>query len=200
MSFLSSFDISASGMSAQRLRMDIAAENIANVDTTRTEAGGAYQRKDVVFESYGEGSFAEAFRNAQLGRGFAPWENLPYEMLSIRRQNYNHYVDSIKAYPGNVQLMEATSGGRGSISSSTGIKVIPLGGIVENIGITTIVRNADEALILLAADTTFREENPTQSVIDRLSRASLLSWDEILDEHIKDYQSLFNRVTLKIEG
>ncbi|MCR5103995.1 MAG: glycoside hydrolase family 95 protein [Eubacterium sp.] len=138
--------------------------------------------------------------HAQLGRGFAPWENLPYEMLSIRRQNYNHYVDSIKAYPGNVQLMEATSGGRGSISSSTGIKVIPLGGIVENIGITTIVRNADEALILLAADTTFREESPTQSVIDRLSRASLLSWDEILDEHIKDYQSLFNRVTLKIEG
>ena len=138
--------------------------------------------------------------HAQLGRGFAPWENLPYEMLSIRRQNYNHYVDSIKAYPGNIQLMEATSGGRGSISSSTGIKVIPLGGIVENIGITTIVRNADEALILLAADTTFREENPTQSVIDRLSRSSLLSWDEILDEHIKDYQSLFNRVTLKIEG
>ncbi|SEA42277.1 flagellar basal-body rod protein FlgC [Oribacterium sp. KHPX15] len=70
MSFLSSFDIAASGMSAQRLRMDIAAENIANVDTTRTESGGAYQRKDVVFESYGEGSFAEAFRNAQRGRGF----------------------------------------------------------------------------------------------------------------------------------
>ena len=93
--------------------------------------------------------------HAQLGRGFAPWENKPYEMLKIRRQNYNHYVDSIKAYPGNVQLMEATSGGRGGISSSTGIKVIPIGGTVEHIGITTIVRNADEALIILAADTTF---------------------------------------------
>ena len=42
MAFLSSFDIAASGMSAQRLRMDIAAENIANIDTTRTEAGGPY--------------------------------------------------------------------------------------------------------------------------------------------------------------
>ena len=40
MAFLSSFDISASGLSAQRLRMDIAAENIANIDTTRTERGG----------------------------------------------------------------------------------------------------------------------------------------------------------------
>ena len=46
MSFLNSFDISASGLSAQRVRMDIAAENIANVDTTRTESGGAYKRKD----------------------------------------------------------------------------------------------------------------------------------------------------------
>ena len=70
MSFLNSFDISASGMSAQRVRMDIAAENIANVDTTRTEAGGAYKRKDVVLESFGERSFQQALRNAQNGKGF----------------------------------------------------------------------------------------------------------------------------------
>ena len=69
MSFLSSFDISASGMSAQRMRMDIAAENITNIDTTRTEGGGAYRRKDVVFESYGSGTFQEAMRNASQGRG-----------------------------------------------------------------------------------------------------------------------------------
>ena len=47
MAFLGSFDISASGMSAQRVRMDIAAENIANMDTTRTESGGPYRRKNV---------------------------------------------------------------------------------------------------------------------------------------------------------
>lgn len=70
MSFLNSFDISASGMSAQRLRMDIAAENIANVDTTRTESGGPYQRKDVVLQSFGEQSFRTALRNAAYGRGY----------------------------------------------------------------------------------------------------------------------------------
>ncbi len=64
MGFLDSFDISASGMSAQRMRMDIAAENIANVDTTRTQAGGPYLRKDVVLESYGDGSFESALRKA----------------------------------------------------------------------------------------------------------------------------------------
>ena len=138
--------------------------------------------------------------HAQLGRGFAPWENLPYEMLSIRRQNYNHYVDSIKALPGNIQIMEATSGGKGSISSATAIKVIPTGGTVENIGNTAIVRGADEALILLAADTTFREDDPADTVVKRLSSVAECSWEEILEEHIRDYQSLFNRVTLDIEG
>lgn len=69
MAFLSSFDISASGMSAQRLRMDIAAENIANIDSTRTEAGGAYRRKDVLFENYGTGTFQEALRSAASGKG-----------------------------------------------------------------------------------------------------------------------------------
>lgn len=68
MSFLDSFDISASGMSAQRIRLDVAAENIANVDTTRTEAGGPYRRKDVVLESYGHNqSFANVLRQARTG-------------------------------------------------------------------------------------------------------------------------------------
>lgn len=51
MSFLSSLNISASGMTAQRLRLDVAAENIANVESTRTENGGPYRRKMIVLES-----------------------------------------------------------------------------------------------------------------------------------------------------
>ncbi|MCI8673182.1 MAG: flagellar basal body rod protein FlgC [Lachnospiraceae bacterium] len=70
MSFLSSFDICASGLSAQRVRMDIAAENIANIETTRTEGGDSYTRKLVTFESYGEQSFQEALQNAAHGKGY----------------------------------------------------------------------------------------------------------------------------------
>lgn len=64
MSFLSSMNISASAMTAQRLRLDIASENIANIDTTRTEAGGPYRRKMVVFEARNETGFRRAFINA----------------------------------------------------------------------------------------------------------------------------------------
>lgn len=46
-----SFEISASGLTAERLRMDVIAGNVANVHTTRTASGGPYRRKHVVFES-----------------------------------------------------------------------------------------------------------------------------------------------------
>ncbi len=42
------FDISGSGLSAQRLKLNAISSNIANVDTTRTEEGGPYKRKRVV--------------------------------------------------------------------------------------------------------------------------------------------------------
>lgn len=51
MAFLSSMNIVASGMTAQQLRLDVVAENVTNSTTTRTEAGGPYRRKMVVFQS-----------------------------------------------------------------------------------------------------------------------------------------------------
>lgn len=49
--FMSGFRVSSSGMTAQRMRMNTISSNIANINTTKTPEGGAYRRKDVVFES-----------------------------------------------------------------------------------------------------------------------------------------------------
>ena len=54
MSMFSSFDINASGMTAERFRMDTISENVANADTTRTQDGTPYRRKVVTFEQRGE--------------------------------------------------------------------------------------------------------------------------------------------------
>lgn len=67
MSFLDSFDISASGLTAERQRLDIAAENLANTNTTRTESGGPYRRKMVVFQEIPQTSFRSRF-NSLLNR------------------------------------------------------------------------------------------------------------------------------------
>lgn len=50
MSVFSGMRISASGLSAERMRMDVISSNVANVKTTRTEEGGAYRRKVASFE------------------------------------------------------------------------------------------------------------------------------------------------------
>ena len=59
--FLSSFDISGYGLSAQRVRVNTISSNIANAQTTRTDEGGPYRRKEVVFKAI---DFNEYFNKA----------------------------------------------------------------------------------------------------------------------------------------
>lgn len=49
MGLFSSIQIAASGLSAQRLRLDVISDNIANAETTRTKEGGPFRRSRVVF-------------------------------------------------------------------------------------------------------------------------------------------------------
>lgn len=67
MAFLSALNISASGMTAERMRLDVASENISNLETTRTEDGGPYKRKMVVFETVKNRSFQEVLNGAARG-------------------------------------------------------------------------------------------------------------------------------------
>ena len=72
MGIFQSFNISASGMTAQRFRTDIIAQNIANVHSTSTESGGPYRRKIVTFQEKDVTPFSEYFsysRNRTVGNG-----------------------------------------------------------------------------------------------------------------------------------
>jgi flagellar basal-body rod protein FlgC len=60
MSLLTAIDINASGLAAQRNRVEVSSANLANSQTTRTAEGGAYRRKDVVFQSVSFGSAMDA--------------------------------------------------------------------------------------------------------------------------------------------
>lgn len=72
MGLFQAFNINASGMTAERFRTDIIAENIANVNTTRTGDGGPYRRKVVTFAERDVTPFAQYFsasKNARVGNG-----------------------------------------------------------------------------------------------------------------------------------
>ncbi len=66
MAFLSSMNITGSGMTAQQLRLDVISENVSNINTTRVEGGdGPYRRKMVVMEADGgRDSFREVLARA----------------------------------------------------------------------------------------------------------------------------------------
>lgn len=57
MSFWEALKISASGLTAQRTRLDVISNNIANAQTTRTAEGGPYKRQDVLFTTNDSSSF-----------------------------------------------------------------------------------------------------------------------------------------------
>ncbi len=61
-------EISASGLTAERMRMDVTAQNLANAQTTRGADGQPYRRKEVVLaERQGDGTFGAALQGAMSG-------------------------------------------------------------------------------------------------------------------------------------
>lgn len=80
MAFLSSMNIIGSGMTAQQLRLDVISENITNMNTTRTEGGGAYRRKVIVLEAErGKNGFRAAMAAAGRSGTSSATSNRGYE-------------------------------------------------------------------------------------------------------------------------
>lgn len=63
MSIFNAMNVAASGMTAQRTRMDVISQNIANVNTTRDENGNVYKRQTVVFQENSNASFDSILSN-----------------------------------------------------------------------------------------------------------------------------------------
>src|SRR4051812_3846855 len=64
MNLITAMDVNASGLTAQRRRVELSSANLANSQTTRTDEGGPYRRKDVVFET---ASFQDSLGTAMDG-------------------------------------------------------------------------------------------------------------------------------------
>jgi len=64
MGIFDTFSVNASGLTAERFRMDIIAENIANANTTRTSDGTPYVRKVVTFQEKEDTAFSSALKSA----------------------------------------------------------------------------------------------------------------------------------------
>jgi flagellar basal-body rod protein FlgC len=111
MGFLSSMDISTSALTAQRMRMDVISENIANADTTRTDNGEPYRRRSVVLSQKQGTSFSSYYEDAKsatVGRGVCVSEIVEDESDFILEYDPTHPdadADGYVSYP-NVDEVE----------------------------------------------------------------------------------------------
>lgn len=108
MSFLTTLDISASGMNSQRTRMNVIAGNVANLNVTRTPEGGPYRRKDVIFQTIKIKSFASELNSAMIGEGVEVTSIYEDSSPFIKKYEPNHPdadADGFVSYP-NVNIVE----------------------------------------------------------------------------------------------
>jgi flagellar basal-body rod protein FlgC len=72
MGLFEAINIAGSGLAAQRIRMDVTAENLANADTTKGAGGKPYQRQEVELSQVGSGGFPAALSGAMQGQAASP--------------------------------------------------------------------------------------------------------------------------------
>lgn len=73
------------------------------------------------------------------------------------------------------------------------------GGTIETIGEHLIVENADEVTLYFSAGTTFRMTNLKEEIEELIDSAMSYDYEILKDKHIKDYQSLYNRVNFSLD-
>ncbi len=111
------------------------------------------------------------------------------------------YYDNNRPVEENVILYTGGTGSRDGIFFAAGLTAIAKGGSVETIGNAVSVSNADEALLLISAETSFYHDEDYQrmalerlhAVMDGAADVSALA-EQLLADHIADYTALYDRV------
>lgn len=107
------------------------------------------------------------------------------------------YLDELESRGDDGLFLAGQTGGNGVYFHGE-LKVTTDGGTVETIGNRLVIKGANTATLLLTAGTTFRYEDPGSHALEILNKVIGKSYYELKQDHINDYQSLFDRVALRI--
>jgi hypothetical protein len=111
----------------------------------------------------------------------------------------NEFLDSICAVEDRI-VLRATPGGQHSNQLALVLGVScddPDRSSIEAVG-SCLVVSSSACTIAIGAQTTFRASDPEEAAVDDVNHALRQSWQALLDRHVVDYQSLFNRVHLRM--
>ncbi|SFB25868.1 alpha-L-fucosidase 2 [Cohnella sp. OV330] len=113
-----------------------------------------------------------------------------------RQQRRN--LDGIRSWETDGLVMSGHAGGEGGVDFRAAVKAVVKGGSCRTIGEYLVVEGADEALLFIAAATTFRSPDPERACKAAIDEAARRSYEELRERHVSDYRALFNRVHLEI--
>ncbi|MCM2676251.1 glycosyl hydrolase family 95 catalytic domain-containing protein [Alkalicoccobacillus plakortidis] len=94
--------------------------------------------------------------------------------------------------------MTGVTGGQDGITFHSVLKAIPEGGHVYTIGNRLVVNEVHSLTLVLVAATTFRHKEPEQWCQEQIDRVILKPYDQLLSDHIQDYQSLYSKMDLEL--
>ncbi|MBE6854366.1 MAG: glycoside hydrolase family 95 protein [Ruminococcus sp.] len=109
------------------------------------------------------------------------------------------YYDENRPVASDTLLFTGGCGGADGISFSVVLKCIAAGGEVYSLGNKIVAKHADEVYFILAAHTSFYQDEAHQSAAELdVEYASECSFNELLVRHVDDYRSLYERVSLHL--
>lgn len=109
-------------------------------------------------------------------------------------------VDNVEYDGTDTVIRRSYSGGENGITLFQAVKIVADGGRFESIGQNIRIKNAKTAVIYIAQGTTYRHENPKKYCLGLLENASKIGYEELLNEHVKDYKSLFDKLSLDLKS
>jgi alpha-L-fucosidase 2 len=104
---------------------------------------------------------------------------------------------SIVYHKDGVRVREHVNNGHGVVMGSE-VKIIPRGGKVDSSGSQVVVEGADEVMIVVAAATDYWGKDPVPIAHSLTNAASSIPFDQLLAQHVTDYQRYFNRVGIDL--
>jgi alpha-L-fucosidase 2 len=154
--------------------------------------------------TYSREAFISAPANALIIRFRANKPGaLTFHVKGDRGQFPGHagrFLDNIFRMGSDTIGYEGMSGGEKGIGFCCMMKAASVGGKVHVLGEYLCVEGADEAVLYLSAATTYRYAAPKAECEKRLNAVAGKKYSELYEEHLTDYQALYNRCSLNLEG
>lgn len=148
---------------------------------------GIQYRRDI-FSSYPDGVIVIRLTADRPGR-------ISFQ-ARISRGSWRYVEQSGRAGEASVYMSGDSGGGGVRFSAALGGRAS--GGRLYVMGDYLVAENADEATLLLSAETSFRETEPLEACLRRLEETGRLTDEQLLQRHIEDYRSLYGRVSLTL--